>query len=153
MSNQEITEFEFLLTIDENIIVQRMFKVQGYNPNVKKSLDLYYTVTSICEIIENDMKQKTLEYMCDNQNYYDFDINPDLNNQNKKDNFYLSIKLGEEVFIERVFPANVYHPHVRVDVRPMLKDFLYELTDILSSKELEETYLGKDLEVNYLGKE
>lgn len=153
MNNQDVKMFEFLLTIDNNIIVQRIFSVRGYNPNVKKSLDLYHTVTSICDRIEEDMKKKTFEFMSDNQDFFmseDYQENP---NSSKKDDYLLEIKSDNEVFIQRAFPAYVYHPKVRVDIRHMLKDFLYELTDTLSSNKLEETYLGKSLEVNYLGKE
>lgn len=153
MNNQDVKMFEFLLTIDNNIIVQRIFSVKGYNPNVKKSLDLYHTVTSICDRIEDDMKKKTFEFMSENQDFFmseDYQDNP---NSSKKDDYLLEIKSDNEVFIQRAFPAYVYHPKVRVDIRHMLKDFLFELTDTLSSEKLEETYLGKSLEVNYLGKE
>lgn len=153
MSNQEPKEFEFLLTIDGNIIVQRLFNVRGFNPNVKKSLDLYHTTNSICARIEDDMKEKTLEYMTENQDYLTSDEYQEYTTTGKKEDFILEIKSGDEVFIKSAFPAFVYHPKVRVDIRHMLKDFQYELVETLSSKLLEETYLGKDLEVNYLGKE
>lgn len=153
MSNQEPKEIEFLLTIDGNIIVQRLFNVRGFNPNVNKSLDLYYTATSICNRIEDDMKEKTLEYMSQNQDYLTSDEYQEYVNPNKKEDFLLEVKSGDEVFIQRVFPASVYHPKVRVDIRHMLKDFQYELVETLSTKELEENYLGKDLEVKYLGRE
>lgn len=153
MNSQDVKMFEFLLTIDNNIIVQRIFSVRDYNPNVKKSLDLYHTVTNICERIKDDMKKKTFEFMSDNQDFFmseDYQDNP---NSSKKDDFLLEIKSDNEVFIQRAFPAYVYHPKVRVDIRHMLKDFLFELTETLSSNKLEEEYLGKSLEVNYLGKE
>jgi len=51
------------------------------------------------------------------------------------------------VFISRIFPAYYFHPKVRytVDIRPNLKRILSDLTDILSSKELETTYLNYQL--------
>lgn len=153
MNNQESKMFEFLLTIDNNIIVQRIFNVRDYNPNVKKSLDLYNTVTSICARIEADMKKKTFEYMTENADFFTSEEYQDNLNPIKNDDYILEIKSDNEVFIKRAFPAYVYHPKVRVDIRHMLKDFLYELTETLSQKKLEETYLGKSLEVNYLGKE
>ena len=153
MNNQESKEFEFLLTIDGNIIVQRLFNVRNYNPNVKKSLDLHITVTSICERIEEDMRRKTFDYMTNNQDFFMSEDYQDNLNSPKKDDYLLEIKSENELFIQRAFPAYVYHPKVRVDIRHMLKEFLYELTDTLSSNVLEETYLGQSLEVNYLGKE
>jgi hypothetical protein len=55
--------------------------------------------------------------------------------------------LGEDVFIQRQFPAYLYHPKARytVDIRPRLKRILSDLTDILSSEELETSYLGHEL--------
>jgi hypothetical protein len=83
-------------------------------------------------------------------------VSPTFYNLIHNENIYLgkfcNKGLEEEVFIQRVFPAFVYHPKVRVDIRHMLKDFLFELSDTLSSTNLEESYLDKELEVNYLGK-
>lgn len=152
MSNQDVKMFEFLLTIDNNIIVQRIFSVKGYNKKVKNSLDLYDTVTSISKRIEEDMKMKNLIYMSENEEYISSDENQENTYQIKKDNFLLEIKSDDEVFIQRSFPAYVYHPKVRVDIRHMLRAFLSELTDTLSSLDLEENYLDKKLEVDYLGK-
>jgi hypothetical protein len=66
---------------------------------------------------------------------------------NEKEEFLLEIKIGEDVFIQRMFPAYYYHPKVRysVDIRPRLKTILTDLTDILSSEELETTYLQYEL--------
>jgi len=64
-----------------------------------------------------------------------------------KEHFLLEIKLGDDVFISRIFPAYTYHPKARytVDIRPRLKTILSDLTDILSSDELETVYLEHDL--------
>jgi spore coat polysaccharide biosynthesis protein SpsF (cytidylyltransferase family) len=65
----------------------------------------------------------------------------------EKEHFLVQIKVGDDVFIQRIFPAYYYHPKVRytVDIRPNLKRFLLDLTDILSSEELETTYLQYEL--------
>ena len=63
MSNNETTKLEFLLTLNDNIICQRFFNVRGFNPKVKRSLDLHYDVKNICEEIEENLKQKTLDYL------------------------------------------------------------------------------------------
>lgn len=152
MNSQDVKMFEFLLTIEGNIIVQRIFAVKNYNPNVKKSLDLYNTVTSICDRIGFDMKKKTFEYMSENQDLFESDEYQNNTNNSKKEDFILEIKSDNDVFIKRAFPAFVYHPKVRVDIRYMLKDFLNELIDTLSSTNLEDTYLGMSLDVKYLGK-
>lgn len=147
MNNQESTKFEFLLTLEGNIVVQRFFFVKDYNPNVKKSLDLYECVTNICDEISDDLKKKTFEYLTDSQNFYQFGEGVEDEKDSSKENFLVEIKQGNDVFIQRLFPANVYHPKVRytVDIRPKIKSILGSLTDTLSIKDPETTYLNKDL--------
>lgn len=147
MNNQESTKFEFLLTLEGNIVVQRFFFVKDYNPKVKKSLDLYECVSNICDDIMLDLKKKTFEYMTDSQNFYQFSEEYEEEKDVSKDNFLVEIKQGNEVFIQRLFPANVYHPKVRytVDIRPKIKEILSLLTDTLSLKYVDTTYLNYEL--------
>ena len=146
-NNKEITKFEFLLTLSNNIVVQRYFNVKDYNPIARRSLDLYDTVKYICEEIAEDLKLKTSTYMCENQSFFfDYEKSED-DKQVEKEYFMLEIKLNDEVFILRSFPAYYYHSKIKytVDIRPMLKDILSELTHVLSSTELETTYLNYQL--------
>ena len=59
----EMTKMEFLLTLNDNIIVQRYYNVKGYNKNAKNSFELYETVMGIQEEIHNDLKMKSITYM------------------------------------------------------------------------------------------
>ncbi|HUU86707.1 MAG TPA: hypothetical protein VMX17_03045 [Candidatus Glassbacteria bacterium] len=147
MQNQDTTKFEFILTLEKNIVIQRFFNVNNYNPSSKNSIDLYDSVTSICEEIERDLKSKTLDVMNDNPEYATEEQRAEEIKNAKEENFILRIKLGDCVFISRLFPAHVYHPKVRysVDIRPKVRKILGELTNVLSSKSLEETYLGYEL--------
>ena len=148
MSNQqEITKFEFLLTLDGNIVCQRFFNVKGHNPQARKSMDLHYYVKNISEEISEDLKIKTSDYLCENQNYFLNLESVEDTEEDKKEEFLIEIKLNDDVFISRIFPAYYFHPKVRytVDIRPKLKRILSDLTDILSSKELETTYLNYQL--------
>ena len=148
MSNQqEITKFEFLLTLDGNIVCQRFFNVKGHNPQARRSMDLHYYVKNISEEISEDLKNKTSDYLCENQNYFLNLENVEDGEEDKKEEFLIEIKLNEDVFISRIFPAYYFHPKVRytVDIRPKLKRILSDLTDILSAKELETTYLNYQL--------
>ncbi len=149
MSNNQdnITKFEFLLTLEGNIVCQRYFNVREHVDQARRSLDLHYYVKNICGEIEEDLKIKSSNYLCENQNFIlNSEIVEDAANQ-EKEHFLLEIKLGDDVFISRIFPAYLYHPKARytVDIRPKLKRFLAELTDILSSYELETTYLQYEL--------
>lgn len=148
MSNQEnLTKFEFLLTLEGNIVCQRYFNVKDHVSQSRRSMDLHDYVKNICEEISEDLKIKSSNYLCENQNFF---LNSEVVEDTKvaeKEEFLLEIKLGDDVFISRIFPAYYYHPKVRytVDIRPKLKRILSELTDILSSEELETTYLQYEL--------
>ena len=97
--------------------------------------------------LSDDLKIKTSDYLCENQNYFLSSDYVEENSDKDKEQFLLQLKLGEDVFIERVVPAHYFHPKVRytVDIRPKLKRMLGNLTDILSSDELETTYLNYQL--------
>ena len=51
MQNQDITKFEFLLTLEQNIVIQRFFNVTNYNPESKISFFLHECVKEICREI------------------------------------------------------------------------------------------------------
>ena len=146
-NNQETTRFEFLLTLDNNIICQRYFNVRNHNPSAKRSMDMHYYVKQICNQISQDLRIKSSDYLCENKEYIlatEVVENP---SNLQESYFLLEIKQDENVFIQRIFPAHLYHPKVRytVDIRPKLKTILSDLTDILSSTELEKTYLEYQL--------
>lgn len=146
-NNQEITKFEFLLTLGGNIICQRYFNVKDHNPKARKSMDLHYYVKEISDKISEDLKIKSSDYMCENQNYFLNSDNVEDVNEKIEEYFLVQIKLGDDVFIQRTFPAHYYHPKVRytVDIRPRLKEILSDLTEILSMSEPETTYLQYEL--------
>jgi hypothetical protein len=146
--NQDnITKFEFLLSLEGHIVCQRFFNVRDHVDQARRSMDLHYYVKNICEDFMEDLKIKSSNYLCENQNYILNSENVDETATSEKEHFLLEIKLGDDVFIQRLFPAYVYHPKARytVDIRPRLKRILSDLTDILSSEELETSYLGYEL--------
>lgn len=154
MNNKEqldLTKFEFLLTLENNIICQRFFNVKDYNPDSMNSMDIYEYVKKICEEISDDLKIKTSQYLCENLEYFLNSENSEPEDVAGKENFLLELKLDNRVFISRVFPAYHFHPKVRytVDIRPLLKKILSKLTDILSSKKVVTTYLEYDLTKTY----
>ena len=146
--NQDnITKFEFLLSLEGHIVCQRFFNVRDHVDQSRRSLDLHYYIKNICEDFMEDLKIKSSNYLCENQNYI---LNTEVVDESaipEKEYFLLEIKIGEDVFIQRQFPAYLYHPKARytVDIRPRLKRILSDLTDILSSEELETSYLGYEL--------
>ncbi len=148
MTNQEnVTKFEFLLTLENNIVCQRFFNVKDHEPRSRRSMDLHYYVKNICEEISEDLKIKSSEYLIENQGFF-------MNNEVVEDPkemeeqyFLLQIKQGDDVFISRIFAAHYYHPKVRyaVDIRPKLRRILADLTEVLSVSDPETTYLQYEL--------
>jgi hypothetical protein len=146
--NQDnITKFEFLLSLEGHIVCQRFFNVRDHIDQSRRSMDLHYYIKNICEDISHDLKIKSSNYLCENQNYILNMESVESDETKEKEHFLMEIKLGDDVFIQRIFPAYYYHPKVRytVDIRPRLKTILSDLTDILSTEELETNYLQYEL--------
>jgi hypothetical protein len=139
MKEQDITKVEFLLTCNENIVVQRFFNVRGFNKNTSKSESLHIFISQLCNEMKYDLKMRSVVYMLENQ--YEIIENPEVLNTSITDgpeNFNLQIKVGDMTICHRQFDAKPYPPKVRytVDLRPKLKAILANLTDIFSSKNL-----------------
>ena len=144
----DATKLEFLLTLNENIVVQRYFNVKGYNPKARASMELHDLVKSISEKIHQDLKSKALDYM--NENANQIISNPkilDTSNTEGPEYFNVYIRIGDETICHRIWDAKVYPPKTRytVDVRPHLKKLLRDLTDIFSTEKLNHTYLEYQL--------
>ena len=148
MKEQDITKLEFLLTLNDNIVVQRFFNVKGFNPKAKNSVDLYEFMKSVAETLKYDMKMKTVVYMLDNKESIMHDSSVmETSFTDGPEVFNMYIKLGEQTICHRIFDGKMFPPKVRytVDVRPYLKDLLKGLTDIFSAQKLYFKYLGYDL--------
>jgi len=147
MQSQDVTKFEFILTLEKNIVIQRFFNVPHYNSKSRNSIDLYESVTDICKGISSDLKVKTEDYMCANPEMISEEQRVEEIKNFKEEHFLLRIKLGEEVFISRIFPAHIFHPKVRyaVDIRPKVRKILEDLTNVLSSKHLTTKYLQYEI--------
>jgi hypothetical protein len=146
--NNDATKLEFLLKLNENIVVQRYFNVKGYNPKARASMELHDLVKSISEKIHQDLKGKALDYM--NENANQIISNPeilDTSNTDGPEYFNVYIRIGDETICHRIWDAKVYPPKTRytVDVRPHLKKLLRDLTDIFSTENLNYTYLEYQL--------
>ena len=55
--------FEFKLTVGDNIICQRYFKIFNYNPLAPVSVELADTIKYLANVIDEDLKDKTYIYM------------------------------------------------------------------------------------------
>lgn len=145
MKEQDVTKVELLLTVNENIIVQRFFNVKNFNPNAKYSIELYDYLKGLKGDLMNYMKMKTVVYMMDNQ--FEIFHNPEIMETSYTDgpehlNIYL--KIDGVTFCHRGFDVKIFPPKVRytVDIRPQLKTILNDLSEIFSTENLSYEYCG-----------
>lgn len=148
MKEEQVVKMEFLLTLNNNIVVQRFYNVKNYNPQARRSVELTQFLKYVEEMLSDDLKMKTVTYMMDNQDAI-FD-DPDILNTSNTDGpeyFNLYVKISDEIILHRIFDAKIYPPKVRytVDVRPSLKSILKGLTDIFSGENLTHRYMSYDL--------
>jgi hypothetical protein len=145
---QDTTKMEFIMTLNDNIIVQRFYNVKGYNPKSRRSLDVSYALKEVAELVENNLKIKSLIYMVDNQDQIMTD--PEIletSNTEGAEYFNLYVRIGDETICHRIVDAKLYPPKVRytVDIRPELKTILRGLTDIFSAENLSFKYMNYQL--------
>ena len=150
MKDQDSVKLEFLMMVNDNIIVQRFFNVREFNDNAKNSLELYELLKDFKDDIQKQLSLKTVTYMTDNM--YEIINNPAILETSYIDGpeyFNIFIKQNDVTICHRQVDAKIYPPKVRytVDVRPHLKNLLMELTDIFSSKNLTKKYLDVTLSV------
>lgn len=55
-------DFEFILTINDNIICQRYFRINGFKKESYSSMDLVRAIDDCVNLIDNDLKVKTQIY-------------------------------------------------------------------------------------------
>ena len=150
MKDQDSVKLEFLMMVNDNIIVQRFFNVREFNNEAKNSLELYDLLREFKDDIQTQLSLKTVTYMTDNM--YEIINNPTILDTSYIDGpeyFNIFIKQNDMTICHRQVDAKVYPPKVRytVDVRPHLKNLLMDLTDIFSSKKLTKKYLEVNLSV------
>ena len=144
MKEMDSTKMEFLLTLNDNIVVQRFFNVRGFNPKAKNSVDLYEYIKALKEELQYYLKMKTVVYMMDNRDSISYDPKVmDTSFTDGPEIFNLFVKVGEQTICHRQFDGKLFPPKVRytVDVRPFLKNVLRDLTDIFSNNQLSYQYL------------
>ena len=150
MREQDITKLEFLMMVNDNIIVQRYFHVRDYNPDARNSVDFKEYMDDLIENLNYQLKMKAVSYLLENQ--YDITNKPDILNTSYVDGpeyFNIYLKQGDRLLCHRRFDAKIYPPKVRytVDIRQTLKGILSELTSLFSARDLSFDYLGLNTRV------
>lgn len=142
---ENLTKVEFLINLNNNVVIQRFFNVKDFNEKSIRSLELYEYFKFLSEELQERLKMKTLNYMTDN--YYEIIENPlvmETSNTDGEEYFNMYLKLNDKVLHHRRFNAKVYPPKVRytMDIRVRAKEILKELSELLSSEDFETEYLG-----------
>lgn len=150
MREQDITKLEFLMMVNDNIIVQRYFNVRDYNPDARNSVDFKEYMDDLIENLNYQLKMKAVSYLLENQ--YDITNKPDILNTSYVDGpeyFNIYFKQGDRLLCHRRFDAKIYPPKVRytVDIRQTIKGILSELTSLFSARDLSFDYLGLNTRV------
>tara|TARA_R100000664_G_C2739075_1_gene127877 strand:+ start:105 stop:563 length:459 start_codon:yes stop_codon:yes gene_type:complete len=137
---------EFVLTLGKNIVCQRFFSVRNFNPKAAQSLDLHYMVKDIMVDLTEDLKWKTLLLLESSFR----ESNNELSRDSEEEYFTITIKKGNKIILTRSLQATMFPPKVRytVDIRPRITTILRELTDVLSSKKVDNYYQDYCLIVN-----
>ena len=146
--NQDITKVEFLITLNDNFVVQRFFNVRGMNQKAKNSLELLNYMNNLSNDLHTKLRNKSVFYMLENR--FQIEEDPsilDTSNTDGPEVFNLIIRIGNETICHRQIDAKVYPPKVRytLDVRPTIKTILKDLTDIFSAKNLSYNYMNYSL--------
>lgn len=135
----DVTKVEFLITLNNNFVVQRFFNVKGYNTKAKNSVELIDYIKDLSNELQTKLRNKTVVYMLENRFQIEEDASIlETSNTDGSEIFNIILKIGNETICHRIFDAKVYPPKVRytLDIRPSIKNILRELTDILSEKNL-----------------
>jgi hypothetical protein len=150
MREQDITKLEFLMMVNDNIIVQRYFTVRDYNPDARNSVDFKEYMDDLIHNLNYQLKMKAVSYLLENQ--YDITNKPDILNTSYVDGpeyFNIYLKQGDKLLCHRRFDAKIYPPKIRytVDIRQTIKGILSELTSLFSARDLSFDYLGLNTRV------
>jgi hypothetical protein len=148
MKDQDILKMEFLITLNDNIVIQRYFNVRGYNDTARYSSELYEYLRELVSNFEQTQKMRTVVYMLDNE--YDIMADPtilDTDNTEGPENFNFYVKIGDQTICHRQLDGKIFPPKIRytVDIRQEAKSVLRQLTDIFSGQNFNTKYLNYTL--------
>lgn len=150
MKKIEKTPYEFYLYINENIVCQRFFQLKGYNEKVLKSMELKELIDKVAEIVQDDLENKTRDYLYQHYNPYEPQISEEIQRVNifeNEDVFDVEIRVSEKVIAKKRFTGNVYPPKVRysVNIKELIPEIISTIQDTLSQKKYVTNYAGIEL--------
>lgn len=138
--------FQFVLSVNDNIICQRYFRINGFNNASLSSLELKETIDNIVNVIDSDLTSKSRIYM-----WYTFDSNyQDLEYTEPLDEawsstFKFTFLVDEKEIISKVWDGTTYPRFVRESVDIVNKKARF---DGLDGKMNFETSLSKKMVID-----
>jgi hypothetical protein len=143
-------KFEFILYINGNIICQRYFSVKNYNKEVTKSLDIVECTNECVEIIQRNLKDKSVDYLWRHFNTYKVQTEDEIPRGDiyeNEDVFDFEIRVDGKMITKRTFTGNVYPQRVRysVDIRRIIPLIISKIQKTLSLENLDVEYCGIEL--------
>ena len=148
MKEVDVIKMEFLITLNNNIVIQRYFNVRGYNPTARASMELYHYIKDFTEVFAYEQKMRSVCYLMDNK--YEIAEDPTIletSNTDGPEVFNIYVKVGEQTICHRQIDAKVFPPKIRytVDIRQQVKSVLKDLTDIFSAENFTTNYMNYSL--------
>jgi len=127
MKEQELVKLEFLITLNNNIVIQRYFNVKNYNKDAERSMDVYEYLRDFSHEFLLDQKMRTTVYMMDLANEIMED--PSILETSMTEGpevFYFKILKDNMTICHRSLDAKIFPPKIRytVDIRQQVKSVL-----------------------------
>lgn len=143
-------KFEFVLYINGNIICQRYFTVKNFNKNSLKSMDLVWCIGVVTDMIKDDLKAKSEDFLWKQFNPYREQTQEEVVSENifeNEDVFDFDIKVDDKTVVTTKFTGNIYPQRVRysVDIRKLIPSIISEIQNTLSDENLTVEYCGIEL--------
>jgi hypothetical protein len=148
MKETDVIKMEFLITLNNNIVIQRYFNVRDYNPQARSSMELYQYLKDFVGGFEYGQKMRSVVYLLENKD--EILENPSIlqtSNTEGPETFNFLIKVGEQTICHRILDAKLFPPKIRytVDIRQQVKSVLKDLTDIFSDEKFVTSYMTYSL--------
>ena len=130
--------FEFVFTVNDNIICQRYFNVPNYNSDVLKSWDLKDVIDNCVTIIMNDLKEKSIESIWGYYNPYIIQTELDIKKAKSKPirphDFSFEISVDGRCVGKKKFNGNIYPPNIRyqVNIKDLIDLLIVEIQETFS---------------------
>ena len=137
--------YEFLLYINNHIIVQRFFNIPYANEDVLDSMDLKWLHESCVGLIQENLMKKTREDLWKRFNPYVVqtqDKVPTRGIYDKPSTFTFEIKVDKETAITGNFDGSIYSPGARyeIDIKSLIPVIIRKIKNVFRQKEFTHFY-------------